>query len=94
MSYSFSLRASTKADAKRQVEAKMADVCAQQPSHSREEEQAVSAASDYIDLLPEADMDVLVSMSGSLGGTWDGAALKSVSSANVNINVSLAQRGV
>jgi len=73
MSYSFTVRAATKEDAKAQASAKYAEVLQAQPSHATDMAAAEAAAFTVIDLLPAAaDRDVVVNCSGSVGwrGVW------------------------
>lgn len=87
MSYSFNIRAATKAAAKALVASKLAEVVANQPSHQHDQAQANAAASAFIDCLGDDDTrDISVSVNGSVGwsGTWgDGHA---VTSAGVGVN--------
>jgi hypothetical protein len=70
MSYSFNLRAATKADAKARVAAELAKVVQGQPIHEADRAQAQAAADAFIDVLPDdPSQDVSVNMSGSVGWT-------------------------
>ncbi len=63
MSYSFSVRASNKAEAKERVDAELAKVVESQAIHARDRAQAQHVAEAFIDLLvddPERDIDVNV----------------------------------
>jgi hypothetical protein len=72
MSYSFTVRAANKAEAKEKVAAEMAKVVENQPVHAGDQEQAKAVAAAFIDLLPDdADKDVSISVHGSLG--WNGS---------------------
>lgn len=72
MSYSFNVRAGTKAEAKALVASKLAEVVATQPSHERDQAQANAAAASFIDCLDDDDArDIAVTVNGSVG--WSGA---------------------
>ena len=93
MSYSFALRAATKAAALAAVIAKMDEVAAQQACHQRDKAQAVAAAESFLNLLPDDDArDVTVNMSGYLSGQWQGSDVVEISAANVMVAVGLAKR--
>lgn len=74
MSYSFNVRAASKAAAIAAVAAKLDEVAAQQPSHAVDKAQALAAATAFVEVLPEPSdaQDVTVSVNGSVGwtGTW------------------------
>lgn len=93
MSYSFTIRALTKAAAAAAVTEKMAEVAAAQQCHKRDEQQAVATAHAFIDLLDEDETrEVSVSMSGSIAGNWQGSDVTSVSGANVSISAGLVTK--
>jgi len=85
MSYSFSIKAASKDEAKAGVDAEMAKVVQGQSVHSADAESAVVAASTFIDLL--ADLkdgeEIRVSVHGSLG--WNGVNPEVFSHANIGI---------
>lgn len=90
MSYSFSIRAASKAEAKDQVAAKMAGVVESQAVHAKDRDQAVAAASAFIDVLDDDESkDVTVSMNGYLSGNWAGSDLTSFTGASVSVSVGL-----
>lgn len=93
MSYSFSVRAANREDAKAQVAGKLAEVLAQQPSHAADMPMAQNTANAFIDVLAEDPAkDVLVNMNGSLSWEWiDGSATK-ITGANVNVSAWLTQK--
>lgn len=65
MSYSFSIKAPTKADAKTAVEAAYDAMVASQPIHARDRAAALAAANSMIDLLvDDPSMHVAVSVNG------------------------------
>lgn len=88
MSYSFSIRAASKAEAVTMVAAKMAEVVAAQPVHAEDQGQAIGTAEAFIELL-EADetKDVAVSMNGSI---WK--AETGVRSTSVTVNANLVEK--
>ena len=93
MSYSFSVRAASKAEAKTKAAAEFAKVLESQPSHVVDLAHAATAADAFIDVLPDDDgRDVILSCSGSVGwrGTWgvDHAVL----SAGCSVYASLVDR--
>lgn len=91
MSYSFTVRAATKVEAKEKVAAELAKVVETQPIHARDQQQAEAAASAFVDLLPEDDtQDVTVSVHGSIG--WYGSLDDKTISAGVGINVGFAAK--
>lgn len=66
MSYSFYVRAATKAEAKEKVKEKLDEVVASQPVHEADRAQAQAAAEAFIDLLREDEtQDVSVNVNGS-----------------------------
>lgn len=71
MSYSFNVRAATKAEARAEVEAKFdAEVIKHQPSHARDKAQALANLDNALALLADDDTkDVSISMSGALSLT-------------------------
>lgn len=74
MSYSFNVRAATKALAKLAVAAKFAEVATAQACHERDKKQALAAADAFIDLVSDDDTkDISVAMNGYLTGQWTGS---------------------
>lgn len=74
MSYSFYVRAATKADVIAKVVAELDKVVANQPVHSADYAQAKASAEAFLGILPEANdkQDFYVSVSGSVGWTvWN-----------------------
>ena len=93
MSYSFSIRASTKALAKAMVADRMAAVVASQACHAVDLQQALVTSSSVIDLLPEdVEREVAVSVSGYVSGTWDGTSLVRLSGVSLTVGASLVDR--
>lgn len=71
MSYSFSIRAATKTEAKDRVASELNAIAAVQPMHAADVDSAKFAATDFIDVIrDDAAQDVIVSVSGSV---WAGA---------------------
>lgn len=88
MSYSFHIRAASKAEATAKVTDQMAVMVKAQPFHAVDEAPALAAATSLIGLLPEdASQDVVVSMSG--GGYSVSNAIRHLS---VSVSVSLADK--
>lgn len=81
MSYSFQVKAPTKAAAKEAVASKFDEIVSQQPIHSRDRAVVIANASCVIDLLADDDSkDVLVSCNGYVSwpsGTVEAAQLNS-----------------
>lgn len=89
MSYSFSVRAATKAEASEKVAAELASVVASQPVHEADSKQAQAAADGFIGVIRDDEtQDILVSVSGSV--SWSGAS--DINSASVNVNAYLAAK--
>jgi hypothetical protein len=75
MSYSFQVKAPTKADAKNSVIAKFDEVVAQQPIHARDRAAVICNAISVINLLADNDSkDVLVSCNGYV--SWPSGAVE------------------
>ncbi|MDB5848573.1 MAG: hypothetical protein JWP29_2325 [Rhodoferax sp.] len=73
MSYSFTIRAATKAAAKLAVAAKLAEVLAAQPTHAVDMSQAQAAADSFIDVVvTDESKDVAVAVSGWVSFRQDG----------------------
>ncbi len=95
MSYSFTVRAPTKADALARVTTELIDVVARQPIHTADCEQAKAAAEAFLDILPEANdkQDFYLSVSGSVG--WRGSPGTpeyALTSAGVSVSASFANK--
>lgn len=94
MSYSFNVRAASKALAKEAVAVELEKVVANQPSHRVDHVQALAAASAFIDVLANDDArDVSVSVNGSVG--WSGQLSDedpTFSSASVSVSAYLVAR--
>lgn len=87
MSYSFSVKAASKAEALAKVDAELNKVVAGQPMHAADSAQASAAATAFVAILqePSETQVVCVSVNGSL--SWDGNAV--VTSASVGVYASL-----
>ena len=94
MSYSFTVRAASQAEAKTKVAAELDKVIANQSAHTKDRDQAIAATNAYIDLLPAdpGERDVLVSVHGSLSGTWRNNTIEDVIGASVGITASLTNK--
>lgn len=93
MSYSFTVRAATKTQAKGKVAAEFEKVASAQVCHERDKQQALAAANAFIDLLVEDEsLDVVVSMHGSLTGHWTGSDATHITGASVSVNAGLASK--
>ncbi len=92
MSYSFSINALTKADAKSAVANNFADVVERQPIHAADKDAALAAAGAFIDMLtdPTEDQAINVSMHGSF--IWSEPEPKSFTGAGVGISASLVAK--
>lgn len=89
MSYSFTLRAANKADAKAAIEAKVTEVVAQQPVHAADQAAILANAQAILDLLPESKegCEIGVTMNGYVSGTWQGNALEELTQASVSAQI-------
>lgn len=94
MSYSFSLRAATKAEAKEKIAVQMATIVEQQPVHAKDVDQAKATANAFVDMLQDDESrDVMVHMNGSVGWTGDlGTESCLISSAGVGVSASLTTK--
>lgn len=93
MSYSFSVKASNKAEAKAKVADELDKAAQGQSCHERDKHQAQAAADAFIDLLVEDETkDIFVSMSGSLMGSWAGSDVTRITGASVSVNAGLAEK--
>ena len=89
MSYSFNVRARTTEEAETKIRAELAKVAQSQPIHEHDAEAAADVAVNYLSLLAlEPSMDVTASVAGYL--SWSGA--DNITTASINVSVSLAAR--
>jgi hypothetical protein len=95
MSYSFILKAASKAEAKVAVAQKMAEVAYGQKCHARDMVAAVTVAHAFIDQLTDDEtQDVNINMLGSLMGSWTGSDVTRCTSANVAVTAFLSAKVV
>lgn len=89
MSYSFSIKAPNKADAKAAVDGAFRAVVDSQPIHARDRDAALAAAGAMIDLLVDAPgMQISVSVNGYV--SWrDGRTEADLIGAAVSVSASL-----
>lgn len=88
MSYSFQAQAATKAELKTQVAEQFAAVVLAQPPHAADQDAALAAAENFIDLLADDEaQDISINMHGSL---WTSDA--GILSANVNVTCTIVAR--
>lgn len=94
MSYSFTVRAATKQEAKAKVREEFLKVVTDQVCHRRDCDDAVVAAYHFIDLLTDnGSKDVFVQMCGSLNGVWSGSAdVTRIEGASININAAMVAK--
>lgn len=87
MSYSFSVKAPSKAAAKEAVAAKFDEMVAQQPIHARDRAAVVANANAVIDLLADNDSkDILVSCNGYV--SWPSGSIEDAQLTSVAVSVS------
>lgn len=89
MSYSFSVTASSKAEAKQKIAESFDNVVIGQPSHSADRDAAVAAGSAMVDILndPADGQEIYVNMYGSLSWVFDQP--NSFTGAGMTVNASL-----
>lgn len=93
MSYSFTLRAATKALALAAIATKLDELVAQQPVHQVDRKQVQLVAETMVAVLPDDDTrDVTVTMNGHVSGSWNGSDLLALGSVSVGFSVGLVQR--
>lgn len=92
MSYSFSIKAATKAEAKAKVAEAFDTVVTNQVSHKADRDAAVAAAGAFIDILaePQENDEYDVSLNGSL--SWPRADESAYTSAEVTIRAHLRNK--
>lgn len=94
MSYSFNVRAGTKAEVLEKVAAELNQAVADQPIHSADREQAEAAASAFLGILPEVDdKDYFISVNGSVGYQGEGEE-RVITTASVGVSASLIAKEV
>lgn len=88
MSYSFSVRASSKVEASKKVSDELVKVLQSQPVHTEDNKQASDVAEAFIALLENDETkDIAVSMNGSIGKAETG-----VRSASVTVSANLVDK--
>jgi hypothetical protein len=89
MSYSFSVTADTKEEAKQKIADRMDEVVTGQPNHAADRDAAVTVGQALVDTLydPEEDEEILVNMSGYLSWTYEDPTEFSGASVNVSVAV-------
>ncbi|MGJ0508923.1 MAG: hypothetical protein ACR652_17705 [Methylocystis sp.] len=88
MSYSFTVRAASKAEANQKVADELANVVASQPVHEADRDQAQAAATAFIGLLRfDETQDISVSVNGSVWSVDGG-----LNSAGIGVSVSLVPK--
>jgi len=91
VSYSFSVRAKTKGDAKAQIVARLAEVVERHPNHAEDRDQAQATAFAFIDALDDDDTrEVSVAVSGTIRLT--STVVTSVTGASVSVGAYLVPR--
>jgi|HubBroStandDraft_6_1064221.scaffolds.fasta_scaffold00056_5 hypothetical protein len=90
MSYSFSVRAATRAQVGDRVCEELDKVVAAQPIHSADSGPVLNAASSFLDLLPAPSdrQDYYISISGSVGWTNNNV----ITAASVSVSASLVAK--
>jgi len=93
MSYSFNVKAASKAEAKLKIAAELDKVVASQSVHAKDRDQAQAAAHAFVDVLDDDEAkDVSVSVNGWLSGNWAGNDLASFTGACVGVTASLVAK--
>jgi hypothetical protein len=94
MSFSFTVRAASKDEAKNKIAEKMDEVVIAQPAHELDRPAVSNVASAYIDMLDDDPArDIVVSVSGSLA--WSGDVTGGVfHGASVSVNAILDVRAL
>lgn len=92
MSYSFSIKAATKSEAKAKVAEELSKVVTAQPVHQYDRAAAQASADAFTDLLADDEaQDVSLSVSGWL--SWNGGTgAEQVKTANVTVTASLTAK--
>lgn len=88
MSYSFTITAPSKEEAKQAIAAKFDEVIASQPAHAKDKDAALATANAFIDLVKAEVPDdhvVSVNMHGSVG--WNVEAPNDLTGAGVGVSV-------
>lgn len=90
MSYSFSVTADTKAEAKQKIADAFATVVSNQPTHSADRDAAVACAQAFVDILadPQEGCEIYLNMHGSLGWRGDAGGQPEFLSGGVSVSAS------
>ncbi len=93
MSYSFTVKASTKDDAKKQIVDQMAQVVTNQPDHALDQAAVVVAGGAFVDMLGDVaeGYEVHVSIHGSVGWNHPHDTPKHYISAGVGVSAAIAR---
>lgn len=94
MSYSFNVRAASKAEALAKVTEKLDEVVKQQSCHTVDRDQALAAFNLFLALSPEPaeGHDLAVNMNGYVGGAWEGSELKSLTTMGYGVGIGQIRR--
>ena len=93
MSYSFSLSATTKTEAKEKIAGEFEKIVAGQAVHKKDQQIAVAACEDFINLMDYDDSkDIVMSVSGTLSGNWAQSDVTSLTGASFSVIVALAPK--
>lgn len=93
MSYSFTIRKPTKAEAIVAVGEELGKVIASQPMHDKDAGIAACTAMEQINILDdEGDRDVVVSCNGFLSWSEDHDGVKRITTANIGVTAQLRVR--
>ncbi len=88
MTYSFTVRASTKEELKTEVALQFDLIRLKSPAHNTDYKQAIAAANLFIDMLEESnDMDLVASVYGNINGFWNGNGFTDLKGVNASISV-------
>ncbi len=93
MSYSQSLKATDKSNAKTVVATFIDTVIASQPAHAIDKDAILSNANNAIDLIADdPDKDIVMSITGYLSGDWSEGNITRVTGVNISFNVNTTAR--
>jgi hypothetical protein len=91
MSFSFRTSGASKAAVLAAVQEQLDSLVKTQPPHAVDAPLVTAAAKAYVDLLPEPDENQVIraDIAGSLGGTWAGDEIQSLTSVNLSVTFNL-----
>lgn len=93
MSYSFSVQAATKAEAKEKIAKEWSNIVGQQSIHAADQKSAQAAAEAFVDALSEPDDTQQISVSASGSVSWyPGVASQRITAVSGTVNASLATK--